>query len=199
MLRLVINIFLLLCCSVQLSAQKLISNDSAFDIAKLREFRLLNKEGKLSKLSCTNSPLSLFVFLSPECPLCKNYSLVLNQLQNDYKDQIKIYGIIPGKAYSLEIVGQFGKDYKIVFPLYIDKQKKLTSYLKATVTPEVVLMNGNGQVIYGGAIDDWVTELGKKKLKASNEYLKLAVLQYTHQQPVSIKRIAPKGCLINEY
>jgi hypothetical protein len=69
----------------------------------------------------------------------------------------------------------------------------------ATVTPEAILMDENGQVVYRGAIDDWVVELGKKKLKATNEYLRQAVFQYLHQQPVAIKRVVPKGCLINEY
>lgn len=195
----VIKIALLLLWSGGLCAQRLGINDSAFNLKLIYKLQLKDCNGRVANLSEDKTPLSLFIFLSPECPLCKNYSLVLNQLHNDYKKQVNIYGIVPGKTYSPETVDQFKKEYKIVFPLYIDAQKKLSNYLKATVTPEVVLLNNKGFVVYRGAIDDWVVELGKKKIKATNEYLREAVFQYLHQQPVAIKKVSPKGCLINEY
>jgi thiol-disulfide isomerase/thioredoxin len=193
------NIILLLCCSAQLYAQNYVATDSTCDAATIWETFVINNQGRSVKLAYTNSFLTLFVFLSPECPLCKNYTLTLNQLQNEHKEELKIYGIVPGKAYTLKTVNEFKKDYKVVFPLFIDRQKKLTGCLKATVTPEVVLINKEDKVIYRGAIDDWVTELGKQKLKVANEYLRQAVLQYKSQQPITTKYVAPKGCLINEY
>ncbi len=60
--------------------------------------------------------------------------------------------------------------------MIIDKNKKLTKYIAATVTPEVMLLNGNGEMIYSGAIDDWIQELGKQKLKASRYYLQDAIV-----------------------
>lgn len=190
-------LLLLWCGSVH--AQRLGLNDSVFNLEQIYKVALRNCKGQPANLSKDKVPLSVFVFLSPECPLCKNYSLVLNQLHNDYRKQVNIYGIVPGNAYTPQTVAQFKKEYKIAFPLYIDEQKNISGYLKATVTPEVVLLNSNGKVIYRGAIDDWVTELGKTRARASNEYLRKAVFQYLHQQPVAIKRVAPKGCLINEY
>ena len=85
------------------------------------------------------------------------------------------------------------------FQLFIDPVKKLTNYLEATITPEVVLINETGKLIYRGAIDDWVTDLGKNKIRPEKEYLRLAVAQYINHQPISIKKTKPKGCYINEY
>lgn len=194
-----IKIVLLLFWSGGLWAQRLGINDSVFQLKQIEKFQINDGKGQPANLSMGEKPLYLFIFLSPECPLCKNYSLALNQLYNEYKTEVKIYGIVPGKSYSPETVSQFKNEYKIVFPLYIDGRKKLSAYLKATVTPEVVLLNDNGSVIYRGAIDDWVVELGKKKMKATNEYLRKAVFQYLHQQPIAIKKVTPKGCLINEF
>jgi hypothetical protein len=53
------------------------------------------------------------------------------------------------------------------------------------------------KLIYRGAIDDWVTDLGKNNIRPEKEYLRLAVTQYINHQPISIKK--PKGCYINEY
>ena len=194
-----IIIMLMLLWSGSVWGQHVVVNDSVFNLNQLSAFRLKNYKGQMVSLQLTETPLKLFIFLSPDCPLCKNYSLVLNQLQNDYQSEVTIYGIIPGKTYSSKTVDQFRKEYKITFPLFVDVQKKLTGYIKAQVTPEAILLNGSGDVIYRGAIDDWIVDLGKKKRNATEEYLKQAIFQYIHQQPVAIKRISPKGCLINEF
>jgi hypothetical protein len=54
-------------------------------------------------------------------------------------------------------------NYKLEIPVWIDLKKELSNYLQATVTPEVVLLNKKGELIYRGAIDDWVEKLGQKK------------------------------------
>jgi thiol-disulfide isomerase/thioredoxin len=159
----------------------------------------LTAVGKKRKEVFFSSPLSVFVLLSPECPLCKNYSTVLNKINGQFSGDLSVYGIVPGKAYSAKEISKFIKDYKINFPVYVDSKKELTTYIEGTVTPEVILMNQQGEVIYRGAIDDWVSDLGKKKLVVSNEYLKTAIKQYLQNQTVSIKSVEPIGCLINEF
>ena len=83
--------------------------------------------------------------------------------------------------------------------MLIDKEKVLSDYLKATVTPEVFLTNKTGQIVYSGAIDDWVTELGKKALQPQKHYLENAITQYLAGAPIQLSYTAAKGCLINEF
>jgi peroxiredoxin len=145
-------------------------------------------------------PLTIFVFVSPECPLCKNYSVVLNKILRDFSaDSVSMIGIVPGKAYEVADMNRFSKDYSLSFPLFIDPEKKLSSYMRATITPEVVVIDQKGNTVYRGAIDDWVIELGKNKLQPETDYLRLALGQYIRHQPVTVKRTNPKGCFINEY
>ena len=175
--------------------------DTHFNLAKIKKISLVDENDQSRPLTKDIfKPLNLFVFLSPECPLCKNYTTVLNKITKDFPfDSLTIIGIISGKDYSAEEVNSFKKEFSVDFPLFIDPAKKLTNYLEATITPEVVLMNEKGKLIYRGAIDDWVTDLGKNKLRPEKEYLRLAVTQYINHQPISIKKTKPKGCYINEY
>ena len=175
--------------------------DAQFDLARIKKFSLVDEYGQSRRLTKDIvKPLNLFVFLSPECPLCKNYTTVLNKISQDFsRDSFVIIGIVSGKSYSTEEVNSFKKEFSVDFQLFIDPAKKLTNYLKATITPEVVLINEKGKLIYRGAIDDWVTDLGKNKLRPEKEYLRLAVTQYINHQPISIKKTKPKGCYINEY
>ena len=189
--------FCLLTFGFQTTAQDFAQNNyfNPSEIAKTK----LNAVGKKRKEMTFISPLNLFVLLSPECPLCKNYSIVLNKIKEQFPGDLSVYGIIPGKVYSVKDVNEFIKDYKINFPIYIDSKKELTTYIRGKITPEVILMNNQGDVIYRGAIDDWVSAIGKKKLIVSNEYLKTAIKEYLQNQTVSIKSVEPKGCLINEF
>ena len=175
--------------------------DVHFDLTKIKRISLVDEYDQSRQLTKNIfKPLNLFVFLSPECPLCKNYTAVLNKISRDFSvDSFVIIGIVSGKAYSPEEVNSFKKEYSVDFQLFIDKAKKLTNYLEATITPEVVLMSDKGRLIYRGAIDDWVTDLGKNKIRPEKEYLRLAVTQYINHQPISIKKTKPKGCYINDY
>ncbi|WP_449436222.1 hypothetical protein [Pedobacter steynii] len=61
--------------------------------AKIKSVKLIDLNGKAGQINLS-TPV-IFVFLSPECPLCKNYLPGLVKLQNANKG-ISFYGIIPG-------------------------------------------------------------------------------------------------------
>ena len=153
---------------------------------------------KNTHIQLKDHTLSLFVFLSPECPLCQNYSKTLNQLSIQFKGKIKVIGIVPGAAYSASDVNDFSKKYQTVFSIGIDHEQLLTKYLQATVTPQVILIDSIGNLIYKGAIDDWVVGLGKKKEKVSKHYVSDAITQYLQRMPVKTASTKAYGCKIND-
>lgn len=175
------------------------NSDPAFYFRVISKIQLKTLKGESAFIKQNNAALSLFVFLSPECPLCKNYSPILNKLSDQFAGRLKVYGLVPGLAYTGSDLQHFAKEYQIVFPLLIDSKKEFSDYIKATITPEVVLVDKSGAVIYRGAIDDWVRELGKKKLKPEEHYLENAINQYLNGSPVLVKKTIPKGCFINEF
>jgi thiol-disulfide isomerase/thioredoxin len=141
----------------------------------------------------------LFVFLSPECPLCQNYTVVLNKLDRQYAGKIKIYGIIPGKTYGKAEITDFVQKYKINYLLMADSSLRLSRYLKASTTPEAILLSSDDELIYKGAIDNWYQALGKSRIKATENYLQDAIDRALKQERVFLKRTTPVGCLINDF
>jgi peroxiredoxin len=153
-------------------------------------------DGKPVKLSTFNKKQKAIVFLSPECPLSQNYTLVLNQIQEKNQETTVVIGVFPGTAYTPDEYQAFQKKYKIKFPLITDSAKKLVTELGAQVTPEVYLLNEHDQVIYSGAIDNWVIDLGKKRRQTTIHYLSDAItasVQNTSVYPASTKAV---GCFI---
>lgn len=152
-----------------------------------------------SKILLSNKKLQLFIFLSPECPLSKNYTSALNKLFQQYGEQVEFFGCISGKGFSYAEIQSFINTYKISFPLFDDESKKFTNYIAATVTPEVMLLNNKGELVYSGAIDNWLQDLGKQKLTVSKHYLQDAISASLNNKPVPIKKTKAYGCLINDY
>ena len=141
----------------------------------------------------------LFVFLSPECPLCQNYTTALNRLDREYAGKIRIFGIVPGKAYLPAEISAFAQKYKIAYPLLIDSSFRLTHYLQASTTPEAILLGPDYALLYKGAIDNWYQALGRNRLRPTENYLQDAISRFFSQESYSPKRTTPVGCLINDY
>ena len=130
-----------LCCLLFIlcGVQAQVTNDSPSSFSKISSFKLIAVNQQKDTFIYLNNPsLSLFIFLSPECPLCQNYSKVVNQLNQQFKNQVAIYGIVPGKTYTIKDVIAFKNKYLTTFNLFIDKKQLLTHYLNATVTPQVI-------------------------------------------------------------
>ncbi|MCC6690192.1 MAG: redoxin domain-containing protein [Bacteroidia bacterium] len=140
---------------------------------------------------------SVIIFLSPDCPMCQNYTLTLNQLNEKYKPSgIKFYGIFSGRNFSLQEIKKYKQQYKITFELLMDKKKQLSSLLKAGVTPEIVVLNNIGKIMYSGSIDNWLFELGQKRSVITENYLDDALQCIATNKEIKIKTTEAKGCLI---
>lgn len=164
-----------------------------------KKISISSLKGFNTVLPITKSPLSVIVFLSPECPLCRNYTKTFNELSKEFAGKMQFIGIVPGKAYTTTEINRFIKEYSLKMNVFIDPSKKLTRSLKASVTPEVIVTDSKGIIYYRGAIDDWMISLGKKKEKPSIFYLKNALSQVVNKQPVILSSTKPVGCFINDY
>lgn len=147
----------------------------------------------------TDKPLHLFVFLSPDCPLCRNYAPILNSLEIGYRNQVQVYGIIPGRSYPDSLINEFISTFSVQYPVLKDNGQQLKKYFNASTTPEVYLLDDTGALLYQGAIDNWAVALGKKRVKATEHYLLDAVKNSSDNIPVVIKYAQPVGCIINDY
>lgn len=145
-----------------------------------------------------NKPVAI-IFLSPECPLCRNYTATLNKLNGKYGDRVLFAGIVPGSSYSAEDVNTFRKDFAVGFPVYIDPGKKLAEELQATITPEVFLLAPDGPLLYSGKIDNWAVKLGQTRQVITERYLEDAIGNYLSGMPVVVKRTRAVGCMINMF
>ena len=161
-------------------------------------FSIQLPNGSNTYLKKTTKELLVIAFLSPECPLCKNYSTKLVSLKNKYLKKAVFIGIIPGSFEQKDVI-EFQKKYMPSWQLVRDTSLRLTHYLEGKVTPEVLVIdNKNGHLVYKGAIDNWLVSLGKPRNKVTNYYLDIALNNFISDKP-SIPFTKPVGCLINDF
>jgi peroxiredoxin len=141
--------------------------------------------------------VTIIYFLSPECPLCINYTLSMRNLEQRFSaDSVKFYGIYSKEWFSIEEVRTYQLKYNLEFEMLLDEDNRLANALGASVTPEVFVFNRTGEEVYSGKIDDWVNGLGKKKLEATKNYLDKAITAAINGKPMRPNHTMPIGCLI---
>lgn len=142
--------------------------------------------------------LSLYLFLLDDCPICIQYTPTLNELYNEYGEDIEFVGYFPNFSSKKHKIETFRKTYNIRFALHTDFFKEQSKRFKAEVTPEVVLYDHETQkVIYQGRIDNKFYQLGRRRHVITEHDLKNAIEASLKGEVVKTTYAQPIGCYIN--
>lgn len=159
-------------------------------------YTLKNEPVTLQELSDTARATAV-VFLSPECPLCKNYALSLRQMSDTLKPQnIAFVGVVSGTYFTPEEINRYRVLHDLDFPIVMDPQLALANTLEATITPEAILLDSNYKKVYSGAIDNWAITLGRQRRVISEHYLSDAIAAVLAGNRVEKEKTQAVGCFI---
>lgn len=166
------------------------SDSSAFELKAL--------DGTSVSVDLSQSDrLRVFFFLSPECPLCENYSYTLTELREQFSpDSVTFYGVFPGTYYDKASIQRFLSRYHPPVEVLLDPNYAFTKHLGATVTPEAFLIDQRGEVRYAGKIDNWIPQLGIKRQVVDRHYLQDAMAAALQGRTPALARTEPVGCFI---
>lgn len=142
--------------------------------------------------------LSLFVFMSPECPLCENYTKDFTALETTFsKNELRMYGVFSGeKLYTKDQIFNFKSKYHLNMDFVFDRDYKIAKHFNAQVTPECFLVNTKGELVYSGKFDNWLEKLGRKRQKVTKHYVLDAISSEIHNTPLITKKTEAVGCLL---
>jgi peroxiredoxin len=141
---------------------------------------------------------TVYVFLADTCPICQTSTLALRQLHATYAAQgVAFVGIFPDAQTRPADIILFQRHYQVPFPLRQDEGQLLTRRLRASITPEAVVLAPNGRLLYQGRIDDSYVALGKRRTVVAHHELQDALAAVVSGQPVAVPRTEAVGCLIN--
>jgi hypothetical protein len=96
----------------------------------------------------------------------------------------------------IETARKHQSEYQITWPVVLDPGNKIARRVSARVTPEAIILDAKGQVLYRGRIDDRHQNYGRKRPEPTTNDLKAALKEISQGKLVSTPETKPVGCVI---
>ncbi|AIM15486.1 MULTISPECIES: thiol-disulfide oxidoreductase ResA [Neobacillus] len=110
------------------------------------DFVLVDMDGNKHQLSDYRGQGVFLNFWGTWCPPCKKEMPYINNQYNQFKDQgVQVLSVDIQE--SELVVNQFAEQYKLDFPIMIDKDKEVMTAYGVDVLPATFLIDKNGKVV----------------------------------------------------
>ncbi|MBM3760375.1 MAG: hypothetical protein FJW36_09030 [Acidobacteria bacterium] len=107
--------------------------------------------------------IRLYVFLATACPISNRYIPELNRIAATYQPKgVRIQACFPESDLTQQALDAWAREYKPAFAFKLDPHAVQAHELRATLTPEAVIVQG-GRLVYRGRIDDRYVSWGKSR------------------------------------
>ena len=137
------------------------------------------------------------IFLSFECPVSKSYSEPLSEIAKEFeKFGVTIWGLTTNEDDTPAEIARQAKKFDLAFPVFKDERMRAAEALKADITPEVFVLDGNFVLKYRGRIDNMYSERLKKHAKVTEFNLRQTLAELVTGRPVTVPATRAVGCTI---
>lgn len=138
------------------------------------------------------------IFFSEDCPICLSYLPTISNIVKTYsKDNIEFALIFPSKYADEKKIKTLLSRYLPTTIWRIDSSMAETEYCNAVVTPEIVISDSVGMLLYKGRIDNRYYALGKRRSSPSTHEARDILEAYSTGKALPIFTDTPAvGCLI---
>ena len=168
------------------------------------DFSAPDTNGKTHSLSQYKGKYVVLEWFNPECPFVKKHygSDNMQKLQQEYTGKGVVWLTIDSNAPGTE--GNIAPDQaqKIMASwktkqtaLLLDPESKVARSYGAKNTPNMVVINPEGKIVYEGAIDNKATP-NPADIPNSTNYVKAALDESLAGRPVSNPTTKPYGCSV---
>lgn len=168
------------------------------------DFSAPDANGKTQSLSEYKGKYVVLEWFNPECPFVKKHygSDNMQKLQQEYTGKGVIWLTIDSNAPGTE--GNITADQakKIMeswetkqTALVLDPESKIAKLYGAKNTPNMVVINPEGKIVYEGAIDSKASP-NPADIPSSTNYVKNALDESLAGKPVSNAQTKPYGCSV---
>lgn len=138
----------------------------------------------------------VLVFVSAYCPTANTFMPEINRIVADYEKSFSFYLVHADPALKTEDVYRHAEMFEVKAPVLLDKEQRLAKLTKASITPEVVVLAGNGDPLYQGRINDLYLGPTKKQRQATTKDLRDALDAVLAGKPVTNPKTDAVGCKI---
>lgn len=136
--------------------------------------------------------VTVILFLSTICPISNAYSDRIQGMFARYAGKpVRFVLLNPNANETDEECRAYSRDVEFPVVLRKDVNNEMADRYNARMTPEAVLLDPAGKVIYQGAIDD-----ARNPARVKVDALRLAIDAVLSKQPVPVEGLRAFGCSI---
>jgi peroxiredoxin len=168
------------------------------------DFSLTDAKGKTHSLSEYKGKYVVLEWFNPECPFVKKHygSGNMQKLQQEYTGKgvvwLSIDSSAPGTEGNLtaeQAEKKMGEWKTRQTALLLDPEGNAGRAYGAKNTPDMIVINPEGKIVYEGAIDSKATP-NPSDIPSSTNYVKVALDESMAGKPVSTAATKPYGCSV---
>ncbi len=142
----------------------------------------------------------VLVFSSPECPIANALAPEFSRLHARTRDGGGDFYLVHARRdVTPERARAHARDYRLSMPVLLDADHDLVGALRATVTPEGVVLRRDGnawETVYQGRINDLYASLGNRRDQPTQHWLREGIDAALSGGQVLPAYRAPMGCFI---
>lgn len=146
--------------------------------------------------SADGKPTLLF-FVSPFCSTTKSFAKEIQQITVDHSAKVRVLIIECDPEVTRDIAIEHATVSEFTAPVLLDADQALTKLVKATITPEAVLLDAKGAVYYQGRINDLYLGPTKRQRAATTRDLRDAIEALLASKPAPQPQPPAQGCKIS--
>jgi len=163
---------------------------------KAPTFTLQDLSGTSVSLADSAGKIRVLEWVNPDCPFVKRHhdAGTMRSLAQRYSGRGVVWLAINSTHYmGAEANADFKSKHKLPYPVLIDAAGEVGRSYGARTTPHMFIIDGDGAVVYQGAIDD--DPRGSSGGNATN-HVALALDQLLAGKAVAVTETKPYGCSV---
>ena len=160
---------------------------------------VVDLDGKHHAVFVPGPMVTVLLFVTVDCPIANSYAPQIAALVRDHGAlPVRFLLVHVDPSVGGERVREHARQFDLPGPIVLDPTHALTRRAGATVTPEAVVLDRAGQLVYRGRIDDAWAELGRRRTAPRTQDLRDAVAAALSGQPVPTPWPPAVGCVIQQ-
>ena len=161
------------------------------------DFSLKDQAGKTHSLGDYRGKVVVLEWFNPDCPFIKRHHAAhdtMKSLAKAHASADVVFLAVNSTHYMTpEKTAQWHEDWSLAYPVLIDRDGEVGQAYGAKTTPHMFVIDGEGLIVYQGALDD--DPGGKNTAKARN-HVAAALADLKAGRPVAEPKTKPYGCSV---
>jgi thiol-disulfide isomerase/thioredoxin len=139
----------------------------------------------------------VLLFVSPFCPTSNAFTPEINRIAAEYAGGFSFYLVEADADITSADAKKHVETLEIKAPVLLDPEQQLAKLTKAKITPEAVVLTGNGEALYQGRINDLYATQTKKLKEPKTHDLREALEAILAGKPIANPTTKAIGCSIS--